>query len=273
MRDEVMKEITTEAFVMRIWNGFCQSQEVKENQEASESQGASENETAAIMQQGRYDGWLEEVDILWAKKAIEKRGAARIVHQFLRNVCKEEDEIDWNPAKKLEDLYDCRTCVNHVAQVFVKGIMCGRQEEEINENGRDKKQRRSLFGMGDFLSYEEALKIVERMFNKEQRIGQEAFETDLPKTKRLSFEEAVLRADEKHAVLIDVRTQSEYEAHHLPHALSLPLAALLKNPYVPNASQTKPILLYCNQGYNSEIAANCLVEAGYEKVYYFGLNN
>lgn len=259
MRDEVMNEITTEAFVMLIWNHFCQNQET------------SGLEAAAIMQQGLYNGWLEEVDILWAKKAIERRAAARIIHQFLRKECKEVDEIDWNPAKQLKDLYDCRTCVNHVAQVFVKGIM-GAKREEVNEQVIDKKQE-ILFGMGDFLSHAEANKIVERMFNKELRIMPGVLEKASPKAQRLSFEEAMLFADKKHIILIDVRTQKEYEDHHLAHALSIPLAVLLKNPYVPNSNQAAPMLLYCKHGYSSEMAANCLVEAGYEKVYYFGLSN
>ncbi|MBE6023746.1 MAG: rhodanese-like domain-containing protein [Cellulosilyticum sp.] len=260
MRDEVMKEITTEAFVMLIWNHFCQNQET------------NEIGPAAIMQYGRYNGWLEEADILWANKAIERRVAARIIHQFLRKECREMDEADWNLARQLGDLYDCRTCVNHVAQVFVKGVMGVKSEHKVNEKAMDKKYG-TLFGMRDFITYEEAYKIVERMFKKELRIMPGVLEKDLLKTVRLSFEEAMLLVDKKHSLLIDVRTQNEYEENHLPHALSIPLATILKNPYVPNLNQAVPMLLYCKHGYNSEIAANCLVEAGYEKVYYFGLSD
>lgn len=155
-------------------------------------------------------------------------------------------------------------------EAFVIGIMCVKSEHKVNAIN---KKSGVLFGMRDFIPYDEACKIVERMFKKELRIVPEGLTKVLPKAKRLLFEEAMLLADKKHSLLVDVRTQNEYEEGHLPHALSIPLADILKNPYVPNSNQAVPMLLYCTHGYNSEIAANCLVEAGYKKVYYFGLSN
>ena len=155
-------------------------------------------------------------------------------------------------------------------EAFVIGIMCVKSEHKVNAIN---KKSGVLFGMRDFIPYDEACKIVERMFKKELRIVPEGLTKVLPKAKRLLFEEAMLLDDKKHSLLVDVRTQNEYEEGHLPHALSIPLADILKNPYVPNSNQAVPMLLYCTHGYNSEIAANCLVEAGYKKVYYFGLSN
>lgn len=54
---------------------------------------------------------------------LDKRAAAKITHLFIRDVfgIKDLDNID--PAEKLRDLYDCRVCVNHIAQMYLRGIM------------------------------------------------------------------------------------------------------------------------------------------------------
>lgn len=60
------------------------------------------------------------------KKAItgvKRQTAAGIVHKYLLDVLKESDEADIRGAYVLKDLFDCRVCVNHVAQVYLKGIM------------------------------------------------------------------------------------------------------------------------------------------------------
>ena len=38
----------------------------------------------AIQLYGRKQGWLEEQDVLFGEKEIERRQAARILHQFIR---------------------------------------------------------------------------------------------------------------------------------------------------------------------------------------------
>lgn len=80
---------------------------------------------------GRKCGWLEEQDQLWAERPIEKRNAARIVHEFLRIEYGIPDERDWGKAKKLEDLYHCRVCAKHVAQVYIKGLMQAQTEKRF----------------------------------------------------------------------------------------------------------------------------------------------
>lgn len=87
---------------------------------------------------------------------LEKRDAARIIHFFLRYTHIEEDEPDWEKAKMLKDLYDCRICVDHVGQIYVKGI--------IEPYSQD------IFGMRNIISSEESKKIVARIFEKNQRI-------------------------------------------------------------------------------------------------------
>ena len=58
---------------------------------------------------------------------VSRRDAAKMVHVFLRDVLKVPDLADISGAAKLKDLYDCRVCVNDIAQVFLRGIMQGHE--------------------------------------------------------------------------------------------------------------------------------------------------
>lgn len=205
---------------------------------------------------GRMKGWLEDNDILHWKSSIERRSAARIVHEVLRKERKEPDEDHWQNARQLKDLYDCHACVNHVAQVYVKGIM-----DPIN--GSD------LFGMRQQLTCSEAETIVLRMFDDQKR--------KLPKEKMPVTRSAVMLSlretfayltKNKQAMLIDVRTAEEYEKRHLTGAIHVSMTDVMKNPYRITPDYDVPMLFYCQQGYQSEIAANCVIEAGYKEVFY-----
>ena len=110
----------------------------------------------SLFSYGRNRGWLEEIDELEQDCPLERRSAARIIHQFLKLECGERDEADWEAAKVLLDLYDCRVCVNHVAQVYVKGIM-----EPAMEH---------IFGMRMRVETAEAEAIIARVFSPERRL-------------------------------------------------------------------------------------------------------
>lgn len=188
---------------------------------------------------------------------LDRKNAARIVHEFMRTVYGEADEEDIAPAKKLKDLYDCHTCVNHVAQVYVKGIMNGNE---------------SLFGMREFLSTEEAKEIVLRMFRKEKRILPPR-EAHAIQAHKLSIEDAMSKIKNTQGlVLIDVRFKRDYDERHLDNAVNIPLNEVLKNPYQVAENKFTPLLFYCENAYLSEIAANCVGEAGYRDVGYFAYN-
>ena len=57
------------------------------------------------------------------KEILERRTAAYMVHKYLLDIKKEEDEPDISPVFRLKDIYECRVCVPHIAQVYIKGIM------------------------------------------------------------------------------------------------------------------------------------------------------
>lgn len=209
---------------------------------------------------GYQQGWLEEQDVTGSNLPIERKTVARILHQFLRKELQEQDEIDVGEATKLQDLYECRVCVSHVMQVYVKGIM----------NGHTTQTGCFVFGMQETITKQEAEKIIERVYHQEKRTPKTSLEKDSPTVESITIETArsMLQAD-KNAMLIDVRTATQYEEQHMEKAIHIPLMELLKNPYGVSMRRDISILLYCEEGYQSEMAAKCLHEAGFEKVYSF----
>jgi len=78
--------------------------------------------------EGRELGIYEAQDFLDVNAAVERRHAARIFHNILLKKCGVKDLEDIEKAGELLDLYDCRVCVNHIAQVYLRGIMDERLE-------------------------------------------------------------------------------------------------------------------------------------------------
>ena len=89
-------------------------------------------------------GWIERQDIDEAGTEITRLDAARITHMFLMKEVGIPDLTDINAASVLRDLYDCRICVNHIAQVYLRGLIAAREIEGISEqrflifDGREK---------------------------------------------------------------------------------------------------------------------------------------
>lgn len=197
-------------------------------------------------------GLIEDYDMGNENYPIERRAAARIAHETLLIELAENDEQEWSAANRLQDLYICRTCVMHIAQMYVKGIMPGRDN--------------SMFDVKGKINYTEAQAIVEKLFDKEKRIPQK--ETLKLKAEKLSPEEAMeLVTYDKSAMLIDVRTKDEYRGGHVDGSVCIPLQDLVNNPFSVCENRDNPIILYCIRGYKSSIAALTLIDAGYSRVY------
>lgn len=228
----------------------------------------------AAVNYGYAQGWLWEQDVAEQQLPLKKKHCARIVHEFLRLVKKEPDELDSGPAGKLQDLFDCRVCAGHVMQVYTKGIMEGCR----NGDGR------LIFGMEDEIETSEAALIISRVFEKEKRAAiavltdrrsaknpsAKAQSAEVPEAVQISLEEAhTILQTGKNPLLIDVRPENEYRDGHMKNAVHFPMTELMKNPYAVSDRRDIPILLYCQKGYMSETAAQSLVRAGYESVFYF----
>ena len=80
-------------------------------------------------------------------------------------------------------------------------------------------------------------------------------------------EALILIAHNANVVIIDVRTRDEFSEAHIPGALNLPLYEMLEllESYVIPLSQ--PIVVHCQSGQRSKIAAQALAYVGYTNVY------
>lgn len=68
------------------------------------------------------------------------------------------------------------------------------------------------------------------------------------------------------AVLVDVRSPSEYASGHVEGAVNLPLDRLTSDAPAVLPDKAAPLVLYCVSGARSEMAAQWLRQAGYTQV-------
>ena len=71
-------------------------------------------------------------------------------------------------------------------------------------------------------------------------------------------------------VLLDVRTQEEFDAGHIASAILLPYDEINLKAATVLPDKEKEIVLYCRSGRRSAIAKKALVELGYKDVEAFG---
>lgn len=186
---------------------------------------------------------------------MERRRLARIVHKFLLTNLNEEDEDDWSAAKDLKDSYSCRSCLIHIAQVYVKGIMDGKSVDG-----------KKIFDLEGKVSVREAKEVIERTLDKKKRCPR--VKDKKPKLINISLEQArKIMAEDRGALLVDVRSNEEHQKEHIEGSINMPLIDLSKNPHSLYEYKDRPIILYCQRGSKSLLAANLLIEAGYKNVY------
>jgi rhodanese-related sulfurtransferase len=77
-------------------------------------------------------------------------------------------------------------------------------------------------------------------------------------------------AEEKDYILLDVRTQEEFDEGHIPGAICIPHDSITTAdiPQLPDKKQL--ILVYCRSGRRSKLAAGQLSKNGYTNVVEFG---
>ena len=88
---------------------------------------------------------------------------------------------------------------------------------------------------------------------------------------RITAEQAKALMDtERDYIIIDARTQSEFDEGHIPGAILIPEYEIAERAEreLPNKDQL--ILVYCRSGRRSKIAAQALVDLGYTNVKEFG---
>ncbi len=72
------------------------------------------------------------------------------------------------------------------------------------------------------------------------------------------------------AVILDVRTQAEFDEGHIPGALLLPDSEITRRAEEVLSDKGQTVLVYCRSGRRSALAAKALVGLGYTEVYDFG---
>lgn len=126
--------------------------------------------------------------------------------------------------------------------------------DHVADISREEQQAQTVEAILKMMEAHKDQKQVEAMKTYEQISPQEA-------KKRMDNEEDV--------IILDVRTQEEYDSGHIKNAVCLPNEDILSEPDIlPDKGQQ--ILVYCRSGNRSKQAAQKLADMGYENVLEFG---
>lgn len=169
-----------------------------------------------------------------------KKMLAQMTHEKLLEMG-EADETDWSAARFLKDIYECHSCVIHIAQCYVKGII------PLSENG--------VFGANEIVTPELEKLVEERIYDKSLRQKPAAVKAGKIKSVTLSNLP-------ENARIIDVRQNSSESLYE-----NIPLKTIVQNPYIIGNDFQQNLVLYCTKGYQSTLAADILKRAGYINVY------
>ena len=89
--------------------------------------------------------------------------------------------------------------------------------------------------------------------------------------RQVAMEEAVeLMEREENYVILDVRTEQEYAAGHIPGAVVIPNESIGTEEIAQLEDKDQLILVYCRSGNRSKQAAEKLAQLGYTNIVEFG---
>ena len=88
--------------------------------------------------------------------------------------------------------------------------------------------------------------------------------------KQISQEEAVKMMKTEDCLILDVRTEEEYNDGHIPNAICLPVETIGSETPAELPDKDQAILIYCRTGVRAARAAESLANLGYTNVYDFG---
>lgn len=81
----------------------------------------------------------------------------------------------------------------------------------------------------------------------------------------VSASQAVMLINREDALILDVRSQKEFEAGHLPNARHIPLGELDKRTEELSKYRKRPVVVVCQSGSRSAAATSLLHKAGFEQ--------
>lgn len=160
-------DITIKEFVQNLWkfHDYTEAVSTSSSGEPVSSSGLTRRSLSMdnfcknskdILHYGHIRGWLEDQDEVEADSILVRRSAARILHQFMKIELKIPDLADISAADKLKDLYTCRTCVNHVAQIYLRNLIPAEEMEFQN-------QQILIFNMMKPVSEDEMYEILKKL--------------------------------------------------------------------------------------------------------------
>lgn len=96
-------------------------------------------------------------------------------------------------------------------------------------------------------------------------------ETEMVQYVSISAEEAKQLMDiQQNYVILDVRTEEEYNDSHIPGAILIPDYEIEKRAGKELPDKEQLILVYCRSGRRSKLASQTLAELGYSNIKEFG---
>lgn len=141
--DNSSEEISVGEFVFLLMN--CKNSSASKNLSLTE-----------LLRYGHFRLWLEDQDESHPENPLNRQTAARILHEFLRIECGLDDLQNVSSATKLKDLYTCRVCTNHIAQVCARGFM---HPQEIQTSEKEEQ----IFNHLEVMKKSEALEILQKV--------------------------------------------------------------------------------------------------------------
>ena len=104
------------------------------------------------------------------------------------------------------------------------------------------------------------------LLEADKRKGQK----EMGEYQRITPQEAKAMMQKGEAVILDVRTEEEYDQGHIENSLLLPYDEIGQKAEGMLSDKDTPILVYCRSGQRSKAAAKSLLQLGYSEVYDFG---
>ncbi len=99
----------------------------------------------------------------------------------------------------------------------------------------------------------------------------ESVEKEMPNFNRIDSNTAKEMMDSgQELIIVDVRTDVEYESGHVVGAINIPVEQITSGDFGSLTDKSKTILIYCRSGNRSRTASRFLAENGYENIYDFG---
>lgn len=218
-----------------------------------------------------------QIDFAKPDELLERRTAAHIVHYILKNILKETDEPDITLAFELKDIFECKVCLPHITQVYVKGIMFAEG---------------NAFGVRKPVDDGEAKEIAVRIFDRASRVRPEAvtFQSAVSVLTEDGLEKLIKEysplildidtidaAETGESKLKDfIITKKEFDTN--TKITKIPMTQIIRNPYCIRSyiesiarfdtnDLAYPVVILSRSTECAQTTGECLVQAGYRNVW------